>query len=129
MKNSILLVSVGLAAGLLATPAFAQQDNCRGNADLTKFKSYEQGAHVFTARNSNKGKGNGGESFVVDLDAVALAAGDIIVTSIHECVQTADEDTGVPEGAHIIVGDHVEVAPRVDIGEFDPGKGNQPPPP
>ena len=108
---------------MLATPAFAQQENCRGNPDLTKFKSYEQGAHVFTARNSDAGSGNGGESFVVDLDANALP--DISVLFIHECVKTADEDTGEAGGAHIIVGDHVEVAPRSDVDEFDPGMGNQ----
>ena len=125
MKNSTLLVSVGLAAGLLATPAFAQQENCRGNADLTKFKSYDQGAHVFTARNSDRGLGNGGESFVVELDALALP--DIIVTTIVACTKTADEDTGEVDGARFVVeGVPGEVAPREDVAEFDPGIGNQP---
>ena len=104
MKNSTLLVSVGLAAGLLATPAFAQQENCRGNPDLTGFKSYEQGAHVFTARNSDRGDGNGGESAVVNYD-VELG----IVTSIISCVKTADEDTGVPGGVNLFLSDGTPV--------------------
>ena len=111
MKNSTLLVSVGLAAGLLATPAFAQFDDCQGNLGSYEHMSMEQQSHVFIARNSNKGKGNGGEGLSLTLDPLAPRG-----FVIDACIETADEGTG---------GTVDNIGP---LGpELDPGKGNQPP--
>jgi hypothetical protein len=120
MKNSTLLVSVGLAAGLLAAPAYSAIEDCRGNLEsYSKMKNEEQRQHAFIARNSNKGKGNGGEA----IDVIFELTTDGPPVPI-DCYSTEDEEMG---GTTYLLmdGDLVGSQP---LHEFDPGKGNQPPP-
>ena len=118
MKNSTLLVSVGLAAGLLAAPAYSAIEDCRGNLEsYAKMKNEAQREHTFIARNSNKGGGNGGEA----IDATFEILDESITP--FDCYSTDDEETG---GTLIILLDGVPVDSQ-DLREFDPGKGNQPP--
>jgi hypothetical protein len=114
MKKSGIVLASCIAAAYFNMPVMAQEYIDCNMAGAGKFKSEEQGAHVFWARLGNNGKGNGGEA--VD---VTLVSG---VTTTITCVGTADEDTGgaltLPELGIVI--ENSEALPEIDNGPGAP---------
>jgi hypothetical protein len=118
MNKYTLLASAGIAVGLLAAPVYAGIEDCRGNFEsYGNMKNQAQREHTFIARNSNKGKGNGGEAIDVTYE---LPDGPPVPI---DCYGTDDEETG---GTTFLFFEGEPVGSQ-PLREFDPGKGNQPP--
>jgi hypothetical protein len=87
MKKSGMVLASCIAAACFNMPVMAEREFIDCNmAGAGNFGSQERGQHVFWARLSNNGKGDGGESIDVTMEGGEVAT----VT----CVDTADEDTG-----------------------------------